>query len=441
MFDNISKKIEKVFHYIKGYGKLTEENVKEAARQIRLALLEADVHYSVVKQFVDAVKNKALNTDVMSSMTPGKLFVKIVHDELIDLLASENAAPVLPPDRINRIVLFGANGSGKTTTTVKLAKLYAKYNPLVVAGDLTRPAAIDQLVQLCSANGIALFHDKSEKSLRKLVERVERAESAITEDHRLVIYDTAGRFDTDSVLMDELKSAVQAVKPHYRMMVVDAGEGQKGVELVKAMHNAVGIDHLILSKMDSDSRGGLVLSVKMMTGLPVAFMTTGEKVSDIEPFNGTTVANRIMNVFEFDIKAVQDLQTAAQEDDLTDVADPRDFNLNHFLKSLSFLEKGNVLSALLKNIPGLPKGVSADSIDRKEMLHFKAMIQSMTPAERQKPGIVDYRRRLRIAKGSGTDIKDVNILMKRFFAMQEMMRKMSKKRNFDLKDIISMQRR
>lgn len=438
MFDNISKKIEKVFHYIKGYGKLTEENIKEAARQIRLALLEADVHYSVVKQFVEAVKNKALNTEVMSSMTPGKLFVKIVHDELNALLASDNAVPVLPPDRVNRIVLFGANGSGKTTTTVKLAKLYAKYNPLVVAGDLTRPAAIDQLENLCGVNGIALFHDKSEKSLRKLVER---AEAAITEDHRLVIYDTAGRFDTDAVLMDELKSAVQAIKPHYRLMVVDAGEGQKGVELVKAMHDAVGIDHLILSKMDSDSRGGLVLSVKMMTGLPVAFMTTGEKVADIEPFDGTTVANRIMNVFEFDIKAVQDLQAAAQEEDLADVTDPRDFNLNHFLKSLSFLEKGNVLNALLKNIPGLPKEISADSVDRKEMLHFKAMIQSMTPAERQKPGIVDYRRRLRVAKGSGTDIKDVNILMKRFFAMQEMMRKMSKKKNFDLKDIISMQRR
>ncbi len=438
MFENISRKIEKVVQYIKGYGKLTEDNIKEAVRQIRLALLEADVHYSVVKQFVESVKVKALNTEVMTSMTPAKLFIKIVHDEMTDLLGADNAVPVLPPDRINRLVLFGANGSGKTTTAVKLAKFYSKYNPLIVAGDLTRPAAIDQLISLCGANSISLYHDKSEKSLPKLVTK---AESVINDDHRLVIYDTAGRFDSDAALMDELKAVVRQINPHYRLLVVDAGEGQKGVELVKAMHEAVGIDHIILSKMDSDSRGGLVLSVKVMTGLPVAFMTTGEKIMDIEPFKGETVANRIMNVFEFDIKAVQEIQKSIEEENLADVTDPKDFNFNHFLRSLSFLEKGNVLGALLKNIPGLPKEISADSVDKKEMLHFKAMIQSMTPTERLKPSIVDFRRRLRIAKGSGCDVKDVNILMKRFFGMQDMMKKMSKKKNFDVKDIISMKRR
>ena len=438
MFENISRKIEKVVQYIKGYGKLSEENISEAVRQIRLALLEADVHFSVAKKFVESVKQKALNTEVMTSMTPAKLFVKIVHDEMAQLLSADNAVPVLPPDRVNRIVLFGANGSGKTTTAVKLAKFYAKYNPLIVAGDLTRPAAIDQLITLCEANKIGLFHDRSEKGLVSLINK---AESVIGLDNRLVIYDTAGRFDTDPVLMDELKTAVKIINPHYRLMVVDAGEGQKGVELVKSMHEAVGVDHIILSKMDSDSRGGLVLSIKVLTNLPVAFMTTGEKVSDIEPFSGETVANRIMGVFEFDIKAVQDIQASIAEEDFSDVSDAKDFNFNHFLKSLSFLEKGNMLSSLLKNLPGLPKEFSADSVDKKEMLHFKAMIQSMTAKERVRPATIEYKRRLRIAKGSGCDVKDVNILMKRFFGMQDMMKKFGKKKNFDMKDIISMQRR
>ncbi len=438
MFENISRKIEKVVQYIKGYGKLSEENISEAVRQIRLALLEADVHFSVVKKFVESVKQKALNTEVMTSMTPAKLFVKIVHDEMTTLLSADNAVPVLPPDRVNRIVLFGANGSGKTTTAVKLAKFYAKYNPLIVAGDLTRPAAIDQLITLCDANKIGLFHDRSEKGLVGLIKK---AESVIGSDNRLVIYDTAGRFDTDPVLMEELKTAVKIIEPHYKLMVVDAGEGQRGVELVKSMHDAVGVDHIILSKMDSDSRGGLVLSIKVLTGLPVAFMTTGEKVSDIEPFSGETVANRIMGVFEFDIKAVQDIQASIAEEDFSDVSDAKNFNFNHFLKSLSFFEKGNMLSSLLKNIPGLPKEFSADSVDKKEMLHFKAMIQSMTAKERVRPESIEYKRRLRIAKGSGCDVKDVNILIKRFFGMQDMMKKIGKKKNFDMKDIISMQRR
>jgi signal recognition particle subunit SRP54 len=421
MLKGLTEKFGRVLHYVRGFGKLTEENVAEAARQIRLALLEADVHYSVVRQFVDEVKARALDRKVLSAITPHQLFVTIVHEELLKLLGSDNAPPVLYPDRLNRIVVFGANGSGKTTTCVKLACHYRKLNPLVVALDLSRPAAIDQLEQLCAANKIALFADRT---LHDPLKAAALAEPAVA-DHGCVIYDTAGRFDVDQALMAELKAVVDGLKPDYRLLVADSQEGQKGIERVKVLKERIGIDSVILTKLDSDTRGGLTLSIKHQTGLPVAFMATGEKMGDLEPFSGRMVADRLLSLFSPDINAVQKLQDELSGASLEELTPGGEFDLEQFSKSLSFLSKGNILGSLLKTIPGLP---AEASVDTRELQRFKAILSSMTRWERRNPDRIDHKRRLRIARGSGVIVQEVNILMKRFNLMRDMMSKFARGR-------------
>jgi signal recognition particle subunit SRP54 len=433
MFETLSRKFGKIIHYIRGYGKLSAENVKEAARQIKLALLEADVHYTVVKQFVDSIVEKSLHQEVLSSMTPSQAFMEIVYNEIVSLLGTEVSVPDLKPGRTNRIFLFGSNGSGKTTTAVKLACYYRKFRPLIIAGDLTRPAAIDQLITLSKAADIDLYFDRKEKGLIPLIKRAEE----FLADHDLVIYDTAGRFDTDAVLMTELKQALDIVKPDFRMLVVDTGEGQKGVDMVKNLHTQAGIDHVILSKMDSDAKGGLALSLRILTGIPIAFTGTGEKHADLELFSAEQSAKRIMNIFAPDLDLVEKVRTQIADAELEEVG-AKDFNFNHFLKSLNMLFRGGLLGTLMKNIPGLPETAS---VDTQELTGFSAMVQSMSRWERIHPDLIDHKRRLRIAKGSGRQVQDVNILMKRFQAMKTMMKKFSGRKDVAMKDMLAQLRR
>jgi len=415
MLENLTDKLHKVVHYIKGYGKLTEDNVSNAVRQIKLALLESDVNYNVVKHFVQEVKEKSLDTKVLSSITPSKVFFKIVYDEILQLLDSGNGVPVIKQNKRNVIVLFGANGSGKTTTSIKLAQHYKKYNPIIVAADLIRPAAIEQLKVLTKQNQIELFADLNENNPMALVKRALKE----NQDDRLVIVDTAGRFDTDMSLMSELQKIVTVAQPDYKVLVIDSNDGQKGIELIQSLNQTIGIDNVILSKMDSDAKGGLVLSLKYTTHIPVSFVTTGEKPSDFAMYDSKTFADRIMNLFTPDVNLVSELQEHMNEE-VQEEIDLKEFNFMHFLKSLKMLEKGNILSSLMKSVPGLDSGVS---LDKKELGKFKAIIFSMTGYERTHPGLIDYKRRLRISAGSGTTVKDVNILIKRFSMMKKMMKK------------------
>jgi signal recognition particle subunit SRP54 len=437
MLENLRGKIQKVLQFIGGFGKLTEENIKEASRQLRLALLEADVHFTVVKEFTEAVKAKAMGAEVLASMSPGRTFLGIVYEELLALLGKDRKPFIVYPDRTVKIILFGANGSGKTTTAVKLAVMHKDRNPLIVAGDLTRPAAIDQLEILCRENSIALFSDRQMKDPEVLFRKA--ADTAAS--HGLVIYDTAGRFDTDSGLMRELKQAVDQVRPDYKVLVIDAAEGQKGIDLVRALQEQVGIDHIILSKMDSDARGGLALSVRHLTRIPVAFMTTGERVKDIEAFDPEVLAKRIMSVFEPDLKLLEKVKEQIESEELAE-PDLKRFDLEQFMKGLSMLRKGDILSSIMKSIPGL-EAAGAPGPDLKEVDGFRAIISSMTPQERRNPDIIDFRRRLRIARGCGHDVKDVNILMKRFDSARQMMKKFKNRKNpaMNIEELMSQFRR
>jgi len=419
MFKGLTEKFSQVLQYVRGYGKLSEENVSEAGRRIRLALLEADVHFSVAKQFVEEVKARAMDRKVLTSITPYQLFVSIVNEELVKILESSGPGLTLYPDKVNRVAVFGANGSGKTTTCVKLACRYKNLKPLVVALDLSRPAAIDQLSQLCSANSIDLFSDRNEKDPLKVIASSE--ETAL--DHGLVIYDTAGRFDTDETLMSELEAVVKAVKPEIKILVADSQEGQKAIDRVKKLNERIGITSVILTKLDSDARAGLTLSIRHQTGLDISFIATGEKMRDLEPFSGKMIADRLLGLFSPDINAVKDLQEELSQASLEEMDAGGEFDLEQFSKSLSFLSKGNILGSLLKTIPGLSAGAS---VDTKELSRFKAILSSMTRWERRNPDRIEHKRRLRIAAGSGVTVQEVNILMKRFLMMRDMMKKFAK---------------
>lgn len=419
MLDIIKDKIGSVLNYIRGYGRLTEENIKEAARKVRLALLEADVNYSVVREFTASLKEKAMDKKILSSMTPAQAFFGLVRSEIRGILQEGRSLPEANKDRIQKFILFGPNGSGKTSSAVKLALFYKKADPTVVAADLTRPAAIDQLEVQCKKLGIRFWSDRSAGNTLSLVK-------AFLKDHTSpgpVIFDTAGRFETDQALLDELHILVEFIKPDHKFLVVDAAEGQGGLDSVVAIEKKIGIDSIFLSKMDSDARGGVVLSLKMRTDLPVSCMAVGEHPKDLEMYSPDRIADRIMGLVVPDERLARDLEEHLMEAADEDV-DPRSMDLEQFLKSLSMLERGGLIERLVASMPGMPAG----AVDKKELVRFRAIIQSMTRWERTHPDGIEHKRRLRIAAGSGTDVKDVNILLKRFRAMRDMMNKFGRRK-------------
>ena len=424
MFDSLSDKLGKIFRNLKGYGRLSESNIKDAMREIKLALLEADVNFRVVKDFIASVKSKAVGKDVFDSITPGQQVVKIVHDELIELMGG-TPQPVELKKYNNRIMLVGLQGCGKTTTSAKLAAYFRKkgHKPLLVALDVQRPAAIDQLIFLGKQLGIPVFYDKKEKNVVNIAKR-----SLIEiEKHKatLCIFDTAGRLHIDQELMDELVKLKQVIDPKETLFVADAMTGQDAVSSIKEFNDKLSVTGVVVTKLDGDARGGAALSIKATTGCPIRFVGLGEKISDFDVFYPERMASRILGMGDI-VSLVEKAQEEFNEKEALDLQKKikhNEISLEDFLKQLRQIKKLGPLENILSMIPGMGsmKGLA---VDDKQLVHIEAIIQSMTRKERLKPQLIDLSRKKRISAGSGTSVQEVNQLLKNFMMMKKMMKKM-----------------
>ncbi len=424
MFESLSDKLESIFKKLKGKGLLKEEDVDIALKEIRLALLEADVNFKVVKDFIQHVRERAIGKEVLESLSPGQQVVKIVHDELCNLLGSVNTKIQLSPNPPTIIMMVGLHGSGKTTTSAKLARFFKKEGrrPILVAADLQRPAAIDQLITLGKQIDIPVFYSKE---IRDPVVLCENAIKQAKLDGRdVVIFDTAGRLHIDEDLMIELRNIKSRTNPKEVLLVADAMTGQDAVNMAKSFNEQIGIDGIILTKMDGDARGGAALSIRSVTGKPIKFIGTGEKIDMLEPFFPDRIANRILGMGDvlslieqaqktFDQKEAERLQKRIMEDTFT-FEDLRD--------QLKKIRSMGPIENLLSMIPGMNKAMKDIKVDDKEFVRIEAIINSMTPEERQNHNILNGSRRKRIALGSGTTVADVNRLIKQYLEMKKMMK-------------------
>ena len=425
-FEGLTAKLNAAFKKLRGKGRLSESDIKEAMREIRLALLEADVSYKVVKDFVKSVSERCSGQDVMESLTPAQTIVKIVNEELIRLMGSENQRISISPKPPTVVMLVGLQGAGKTTNGAKLAGLFKKQGkrPLLVACDIYRPAAIEQLKVVGEQAGVPVFTLGTEKP-----EIIAQKALAYAKDHGndIVILDTAGRLQIDDQLMDELVRIKQAVEVDETLLVVDAMAGQEAVNVAKTFNEKVGISGVILTKTDGDTRGGAALSVLAVTGMPIYFQGTGEKLEDLEPFYPARMANRILGMGDV-LSLIEKAQTL-QNDKEAEAAAKRlmenKFDMNDLLAQFQQVKKMGGASALLAMMPGGGQ-IDADSLDEKALPRIEAIIYSMTPAERAKPDIINPKRKRRIAAGSGTTVEDVNKLLRQFEMMQKMMKKVKR---------------
>jgi signal recognition particle subunit SRP54 len=428
MFDSLSTRLQGVFDRLGGRGRLTEDNIQEALREVRVALLEADVNFKVVRGFVERVKARAVGQDVLQSLTPAQQVVKVVHDELVELLggSGHRLAPAGHPPTV--VMLIGLQGSGKTTTAAKLARLYQKQgqHPIMAAADTYRPAAQDQLRTLGQQLGVPVVGGAGQQPLE--ICRAARDEAA-SRGLTPLILDTAGRLHIDEAMLDELKAIRAELKPHHVLLVVDAMTGQDAVNVADRFNQAVGIDAVVLTKMDGDSRGGAALSVRHVTGRPIAFVGTGEKTDALEPFHPDRVASRILgmgDVLSLVEKAQEAVdQTKAQE--LIKKIREDAFTLEDFREQLRQVRKMGPLDQIMGMLPfgkwlkGAPKEMDAESAD---LQRFEAIIGSMTPDERRHPDVINGSRRQRIARGSGTTVQDVNRLLKQYAQLRKMMKQL-----------------
>lgn len=428
MFNSLTERFDTIFRKLKGHGKLTEQNIKDSMREVRRALLEADVNFKIVKNFVSDVSTKAVGTEVMKSLTPGHQVVKIVHEQLIELMGSKNFKVKLHDNKINKIMMVGLQGSGKTTSSAKLASNLRKQsiNPKLVACDVYRPAAIQQLRVLGKQLSIPVYADENQKNVVKIAKKaIKESENS---DTNLLIFDTAGRLHVDEKMMKELKDLKKLLKPDYIFFVADAMTGQDAVNVAKEFNDLLEFDGVILTKMDSDARGGAALSIKAVTDKPVVFVGTGEKISDLEEFHPDRMANRILgmgDVLSFIEKAEAniDLQEAEK---LAQKLKKNQFTFTDFLSQLQQIQKMGPMDQLMGMIPGMGgKAMKGLKVDEKDIKHIEAIIFSMTPEEREKPYSINGSRRSRIAKGSGTSIQQVNRLLKQFDQMKKMMKQFS----------------
>ena len=426
-FESLTDKLQNVFKNLRSKGRLTEEDVKSALKEVKMALLEADVNFKVVKQFVKAVEERAIGQDVMNGLNPGQMVIKIVNEEMINLMGSETTEIAMQPGKaITVIMMAGLQGAGKTTATAKIAgklKLKGK-KPLLVACDIYRPAAIEQLKVVGEQAGVPVFTLGTEKP-----EIIAQKALAYAKDHGndIVILDTAGRLQIDDQLMDELVRIKQAVEVDETLLVVDAMAGQEAVNVAKTFNEKVGISGVILTKTDGDTRGGAALSVLAVTGMPIYFQGTGEKLEDLEPFYPARMANRILGMGDV-LSLIEKAQTL-QNDKEAEAAAKRlmenKFDMNDLLAQFQQVKKMGGASALLAMMPGGGQ-IDADSLDEKALPRIEAIIYSMTPAERAKPDIINPKRKRRIAAGSGTTVEDVNKLLRQFEMMQKMMKKVKR---------------
>jgi signal recognition particle subunit SRP54 len=428
MFESLSSRLQDVTQRLRGKARITEADLDVALREIRLALLEADVNFKVVKDFVARVRERALGADVLQGVNPGQQIVKIVHDELVAVLGGTRHHLQLDA-RPSVLMMVGLQGSGKTTTTAKLATRLRKEGkkPLLVAADVYRPAAVDQLVQLGDQVGIEV-HTRSVGTPALEVAR-SGLEVARQRGVDVMIVDTAGRLHVDDAMMDELVRITGAVTPSETLLVVDAMTGQESVRVAEAFHARLPITGLVLTKMDGDARGGAALSIRAATGLPIAFLGTGERTDGLEPFHPDRLAQRILgmgDVLSFVERVQENVDQAEAEETAKRLMENR-FTLEDFRSQLDQIKKMGPIGQLLQMVPGAGQmaGAAQDAVDSGEMKRIEAIIDSMTPEERRRPDIIKASRRRRIALGSGTTTADVNRLLKQFVEMQKMMKMFS----------------
>ena len=426
MFENLSDRLQDVVHKIKGYGKITEENISEMMREIRLSLLEADVNYKVVKEFTNNVKEKALGEEVNKSLNPGELFVKIVKDELTELLGGENT-PLNISGNPATLMLVGLQGSGKTTTIGKLANYLRKNNkkrPLLVACDVYRPAAIDQLKQIGKELNIEVYSEGKGNPVEISKNGIKYAKD---NGYDYVLIDTAGRLQIDESLMDELDNIQKDVNPDETILVIDSMMGQDAINVINGFNDKIKLSGVILTKLDGDTRGGVALSVKHLTNLPIKFIGVSEKMDGLTPFYPERMASRILGMGDI-LSIVEQVQSEIDEKEAEKTAKKMmkgNFDLEDFLNQLNQIKKLGPLENLLKLLPGAKKmGLNNVNIDPKIMKRTEAIVLSMTLEERRDPSILKASRKKRIADGSGTTVTDVNKLLNQFEEMKKMMKMM-----------------
>ena len=424
-FEGLSNRLQEITRKMRGKARITESDLKEMLREVKLALLEADVNYKIVKEFINTIQEKALGQDVLKSLTPGQQVVKIVKDELVELLGGVESKVNFTPNPPTIIMLVGLQGSGKTTTAGKLANLFRKQGkkPLLVACDVYRPAAIKQLQVVGAQLNIPVFSNEQSKDVVHIAKQAINV--AISKLNDVIILDTAGRLQIDEQLMQELKNVKTTVKPHEILLVVDSMTGQEAVNVADTFNKEVGIDGIVLTKLDGDTRGGAALSVKKVTGKPIKFAATGEKLSDIEVFHPDRMAQRILGMGDIlsVIEKAEETFDMEQAEKLEKQMRKKEFDLDDYLAQLRQVKKMGSFSSLLKLIPGMNQ-LKDIKVDDKEFEKIEAMICSMTKQEKRNIKILNGSRRQRIAKGSGTSVQEVNKFIKSFEMPQKRMKQL-----------------
>jgi signal recognition particle subunit SRP54 len=425
VFDSLSEKLQSALGDLRKKGRLDEESISRAMREIRLALLEADVNFTVVRDFVARVREKALGEDVLKSLTPGQQVVKVVHDELTELMGEGESG--LAFGKFTVILLAGLQGSGKTTAAAKLARHLKEQGrkPGLIAADLQRPAAIDQLEQLGKQIGVPVFRTDTKDAVETTRSGLARAREAGLDT---VIVDTAGRLQIDEELMAELARVREEAKPQNVLLVVDAMTGQEAVNVAEAFQERVAFDGVVLTKLDGDARGGAALSVKAITGKPIKFASTGEKLDALEVFHPDRMASRILGMGDV-LTLIERAEAAVEEDEQVEMEKrlrAGQFTFDDFLKAYKMLRRMGPLKGILKMIPGMSQQLGDIDVDDRELARVEAIVLSMTPLERAKPIVIDGKRRQRIARGSGTSVQQVNQLLEARKQMEKLMKQMGR---------------
>jgi signal recognition particle subunit SRP54 len=440
MFDSLSDKLQSTLSGLRGRGKLTEEDLDKALREIRLALLEADVNFKVVKDFLARVKERALGAEVMKSLTPGQQVVKIVHEELTALMGQGSSKLAFGGRPPTVILLCGLQGSGKTTAAAKLALHLRKKEgrtPALAACDLQRPAAIDQLETLGAQIQVPVFLDRNEKSPVAVAQKA--LEQARTQGRDVLIVDTAGRLHVDEELMDELAAVRKAVKPTNVLLVLDSMTGQDAVNVAEAFAERVDFDGVVLTKLDGDSRGGAALSVKAVTGKPIKLASTGEKLDQLEEFHPDRMASRILGMGDV-LTLIERAEEAAEVDEQEELERrlrSGRFTFDDFLKSYEMMRKMGPLRSVLNMVPGLGKQLQGVDVDDRQLEWARAIVLSMTPDERARPELINGSRRARIARGSGTTVQQVNQLLTGRRQMEKMIKQMSRGKSPNIQSMVA----
>ncbi len=429
MFDTLSSKLEQAFRNLRGLGKLSEANVADALREVRLALLEADVNFKVARDFIERVKAKSLGQEVVQSIQPGQQVIKFIHDEMVELLGASNAGLQLSGNP-SCVLMVGLHGSGKTTSSGKLGRLLLKQGrtPLLVAADVYRPAAMDQLATIGQQSGLPVYLHRGATDVLKIAR--EAFDFARANNRNTLIFDTAGRLQIDEPLVQELVRLRDLTKPQEILLVLDAATGQEAVNVATHFDQALGITGAVLTKLDGDARGGAALSLKAVTGKPIKFAGVGEKLDDFEPFHPERMASRILGMGD----VVSLVEKAAEAVDLDEAKKLEEkmrkgqFTLEDFLDQLRQMKKLGPLETIIGLLPGGAEVAKTTDLTKqeKEFRHMEAMICGMTPQERRSPQILNAKRRQRIAKGSGVTVTELNTMLNKFYQMQQMMKKMGK---------------